>query len=124
MQTSDFHYDLPSERIAQTPIEPRHNSRLMVLRRGQEGQEDAVFKNIGAYLKKGDLLVINQTRFIPARIFAHKPSGGKVELLLLKGSAPIPGKCSLAVKKLLSRTGLDRSGPQRGIEVLDASHRV
>ena len=84
MQTSDFNYYLPPERIAQTPIEPRHNSRLMVLRRGQDELEDAVFKDIGKYLKSGDLLVINQTRVIPARIFARKPSGGKVELLLLK----------------------------------------
>lgn len=83
MKTSDFDYDLPPERIAQTPIEPRHDSRLLVLRRDRDELEHAVFKDIGRYLRPGDLLVINQTRVIPARIFARKPSGGKVELLLL-----------------------------------------
>ncbi len=83
MKTSDFDYDLPPERIAQTPIEPRHDSRLLVMRRGSDELEHAVFKDIGRYLQPGDLLVINQTRVIPARIYARKPTGGKVELLLL-----------------------------------------
>ncbi|KAF0112114.1 MAG: S-adenosylmethionine:tRNA ribosyltransferase-isomerase [Chloroflexi bacterium] len=84
MKTSDFNYILPPEAIAQTPIEPRHNSRLMVLRRNTLEIEDSIFKNIGSYFKRGDLLVINQTRVIPARLFARKPTGGSVELLLLK----------------------------------------
>jgi S-adenosylmethionine:tRNA ribosyltransferase-isomerase len=83
MKTSDFNYDLPPERIAQTPIEPRHHSRLLVMRRDSGELEHAVFREIGRYLRPGDLLVINQTRVIPARIFARKASGGKVELLLL-----------------------------------------
>jgi S-adenosylmethionine:tRNA ribosyltransferase-isomerase len=126
MQTSDFHYDLPPERIAQTPIEPRHNSRLMVLRRGQEGQEDAIFKNIGTYLKKGDLLVINQTRVIPARIFAHKPSGGKVELLLLKRLSSDTWEVLVGGKKMMvGATALIDGGPQAEVmEVLEGSHRV
>jgi S-adenosylmethionine:tRNA ribosyltransferase-isomerase len=84
MLTSDFDYDLPLERIAQTPIEPRHNSRLMILDRknGEPGED--IFSNIGNYLTPGDLLVINQTRVIPARLFARKSTGGRVELLLLK----------------------------------------
>lgn len=84
MKTSDFNYHLPPESIAQTPIEPRHNSRLMVLHRDRDQLEDAVFKNVVNYLNPGDLLVVNQTRVIPARLFAHKSTGGKVELLLLK----------------------------------------
>ncbi len=84
MKTSDFNYTLPPERVAQTPVEPRHNSRLMVLHRDSDQLEDAIFRNIGSYLQKGDLLVVNQTRVIPARLFARKPTGGKVELLLLK----------------------------------------
>ncbi len=84
MKTSDFNYHLPPECIAQTPVEPRHNSRLMILKRDSDQFEDAVFKNIDAWLKPGDLLVVNQTRVIPARLFARKPTGGKVELLLLK----------------------------------------
>lgn len=84
MKTSDFNYHLPPECIAQTPVEPRDASRLMVLHREQDTIEDATFRDVGRYLKAGDLLVVNQTRVIPARLFAHKVTGGKVELLLLK----------------------------------------
>lgn len=88
MKTSDFNYHLPPECIAQTPVEPRDASRLMILRRGEDAIDDAVFKDVGSYLKAGDLLVVNQTRVIPARLFAHKVTGGKVELLLLKRIEP------------------------------------
>lgn len=84
MKTSDFNYHLPPERIAQTPVEPRHASRMMVLRRGEPDVEDSIFERIGDYLTPGDVLVINQTRVIPARLFARKATGGRVELLLLK----------------------------------------
>jgi S-adenosylmethionine:tRNA ribosyltransferase-isomerase len=84
MKTSDFNYHLPPDCIAQTPIEPRHASRLMVLRRDRQEMEDSTFEQIGKYLNPGDVLVINQTRVIPARLLAHKPTGGRVELLLLK----------------------------------------
>lgn len=84
MKTIDFNYHLPPECIAQTPIEPRDHSRLMVLRRDQDTVEDSVFLNLGNYINSGDLLVINQTRVIPARLFARKSTGGRVELLLLK----------------------------------------
>jgi S-adenosylmethionine:tRNA ribosyltransferase-isomerase len=84
MKTSDFNYHLPPELIAQTPVEPRHASRLMVLHRDSESTEDSIFENIGRFFYPGDLLVINQTRVIPARLFARKPTGGRVEVLLLK----------------------------------------
>lgn len=84
MKTSDFDYELPTERIAQSPVEPRHASRLMILDRQKTELEHTTFWNIGNYLRSGDLLVINRTRVIPARIFAHKPTGGKVEVLLLR----------------------------------------
>jgi len=88
MRTSDFDYHLPLERIAQTPIEPRHNSRLLVMNRNQDTLTDAHFYEIGKFLNPGDLLVINQTRVIPARLFARKETGGRVELLLLKQVEP------------------------------------
>lgn len=85
MKTTDFDYQLPPEYIAQTPIEPRDASRLLILDRQKDTLEEAVFKDIGHYLRSGDLLVLNETRVIPARLFARKiPSGGRVELLLLK----------------------------------------
>jgi len=85
MRTNDFDYQLPPERIAQTPISPRHDSRLLVLNRADGSIEHTKFWEIDQFLTPGDLLVINETRVIPARIFAHKqPGGGKAELLLLK----------------------------------------
>lgn len=84
MRTSDFDYDLPPDRIAQTPVEPRDASRLMVVHRATGQIEHRIFREIGQYLRPGDLLVLNQTRVIPARLFGHKiPTGGRVELLLL-----------------------------------------
>jgi S-adenosylmethionine:tRNA ribosyltransferase-isomerase len=84
LNTSDFDYDLPPERIAQTPIEPRDASRLMVLDRATGAIEHRRFREIGDYLQPGDVLVFNDTRVIPARLYGRKiPSGGKVELLLL-----------------------------------------
>ncbi len=84
MQTSDFDYDLPPERIAQMPIEPRDASRLLVLHRSSGRIEHRSFRDIGEYLRPGDVLVLNQTRVIPARLRGQKiPTGGKVEFLLL-----------------------------------------
>jgi S-adenosylmethionine:tRNA ribosyltransferase-isomerase len=85
MQTADFDYDLPAERIAQTPIEPRDASRLLVLNRQTAGMTQQYFYQLGEHLHAGDILVMNETRVIPARLYAHKiPSGGRVELLLLR----------------------------------------
>lgn len=84
LKTEDFNYHLPEERIAQTPIEPRDHSRLLVWNRKEENLQHRKFYEIEEFLKPGDLLVINKTRVIPARLFARKPSGGKVEILLLK----------------------------------------
>ncbi len=84
MQTSDYDYLLPPERIAQTPVEPRHAARLLVLPRSTGTLEHRTFWDVCDYLHPGDLLVVNQTRVIPARIFARKPTGGRMELLLLR----------------------------------------
>lgn len=84
MRTSDFDYHLPPELIAQTPVEPRDASRLMVIHRDAGQIQHRSFRDIGEYLRPGDLLVLNQTRVIPARLFGHKAeTGGKVEMLLL-----------------------------------------
>jgi S-adenosylmethionine:tRNA ribosyltransferase-isomerase len=85
LKTSDFDYDLPGERIAQTPLTPRDSSRLLVLQRNTRSIEHRHFREVGEFLRPGDLLVVNQTRVIPARIFGKKAeTGGKVEILLLK----------------------------------------
>ena len=84
MKTSDFDYDLPGHMIAQTPAEPRDSSRLLVLHRDSGEVEHRIFSDLPQYLRKDDLLVLNQTRVIPARVFARKKTGGRIELLLLR----------------------------------------
>ena len=84
LKTSDFYYDLPEERIAQTPLYPRDSSRLLVYDRNADKVEHRIFHDVTDYLKKGDVLVINNTKVLPARTFGYTENGGKVEVLLLK----------------------------------------
>jgi S-adenosylmethionine:tRNA ribosyltransferase-isomerase len=84
LKTSDFDYDLPPSYIAQKPVEPRDSARLLVIDRATGTLEHRVFRDIGACLRPGDLLIANESRVLPARLHARKiPSGGQVELLLL-----------------------------------------
>ena len=84
MDIADFTYNLPPELIAQTPIEPRDSSRLLVLHRADGRIEHRHFRDIGEYLRQGDLLVANQSRVLPARLLGVKEgSGGRAEILLL-----------------------------------------
>lgn len=87
MKTSDFYYDLPQELIAQTPMEPRDMSRLMVIDKNTGEVEHKIFKDLIDYLRPGDCLILNDTRVIPARIYGvKKETGAVVEFLLLKQS--------------------------------------
>jgi len=89
MKTSDFDYSLPPELIAQTPIEPRDHSRLMVVNRRDRSLQHRRFFEIVDYLQAGDVLVFNDSRVIPARLSGQKTgSGGKVEILLLQRLSP------------------------------------
>jgi S-adenosylmethionine:tRNA ribosyltransferase-isomerase len=89
MKTSDFNYDLPPELIAQHPCERRDASRMLVINRAAGTWEHRLFADLSAYLRAGDLLVVNDTRVIPARLFGRKPgTGGKAELFLLEEVAP------------------------------------
>lgn len=84
MKTSDFHYDLPTELIAQTPLECRDSSRLMILNKNNGDVSHRHFHDIAEYLREGDCLVMNDSRVLPARLLGKRvPSGGAVELLLL-----------------------------------------
>ena len=83
MNVSDFNYNLPEELIAQVPIQKRDESRLMVLDRNKKTIEHNIFKDIIDYLKPGDVLVRNNTKVIPARIYGKKETGANVEFLLL-----------------------------------------
>lgn len=83
MKVSDFKYNLPEELIAQTPLEKRDESRLMILDRKEKTIEHKKFKNIIDYLEPGDVLVRNNTKVIPARLYGKKETGANVEFLLL-----------------------------------------
>ena len=85
MKTSDFYYDLPEELIAQHPAEPRDSSRLLVIDRETGEWEDKIFTDVIDYLHEGDVLVVNNTKVIPARLIGHRKGfTGEVEFLLLK----------------------------------------
>ena len=89
MRTSDFDYHLPPELIAQTPVEPRDSSRLLILRRDSGHLEHRQFSDIGNYLPPGCVLVMNRSRVLPARLYGRRQdSGGRVELLLLRRESP------------------------------------
>lgn len=81
---SDFYYELPPELIAQSPATPRDSSRLLVYDRKTGAVEHRIFRDICDYLRAGDVLVVNNTKVLPARLYAHTKNGGAVEILLLK----------------------------------------
>ncbi len=84
MDTALFDYELPASFIAQQPAEPRDSSRLLVLHRQDGRIEHRRFRDLPEYLHPGDLLVANNSRVIPARLHGHKPTGGQVEVFLLR----------------------------------------
>ena len=88
MKLSDFMYDLPEDRIAQTPAEPRDHSRLMVLDRNTHTISHRHFYDVIDYLAPGDVLVVNETKVIPARLLGERPTGGACEVFLLRQRAP------------------------------------
>ncbi len=88
MKTGDFSFDLPEELIAQEPARPRDASRLLSLSRESGQLEDLAFAQLPTLLNPGDLLVVNDTRVIPARLLGRKPTGGQVEVLLLTRESP------------------------------------
>ncbi len=126
MNVPDFDYHLPESFIAQTPLEPRNSSRLLVLHRDSGRLEHRVFHEIGEYLKPNDLLILNQTRVIPARIYARKPTGGRVELLLLRRRDLLTWEALVGGKGLRIATKVRvENGPEAEIvEVLNGSERL
>ncbi|MCA9867483.1 MAG: tRNA preQ1(34) S-adenosylmethionine ribosyltransferase-isomerase QueA [Anaerolineae bacterium] len=114
MKVSDFDYDLPETLIAQHPLEPRDASRLLVL--DAAGRiEHRHFRDLPDYLRPGDILVANDTRVIPARLFARKPTGGRVEILLLERTAGDTWKALVGGRNVavdLPLTLLNRDGDE------------
>lgn len=81
---SSYFYDLPERLIAQTPLEPRDSSKLLVFNRKTNQIDHKIFRDIADYLQEGDVLVVNNTRVLPARLFGYKDTGAKIEILLQK----------------------------------------
>ena len=115
MKTSDFDYDLPPEYIAQTPLEPRDSSRLLVVDRGINKIAHSHFRDLGELLQPRDLLVLNETRVIPARLFGKKiPTGGRIELLLLRQRDPQTWEALVGGKGLTPGKRLQIEGGPEG----------
>ncbi|MFC2019294.1 tRNA preQ1(34) S-adenosylmethionine ribosyltransferase-isomerase QueA [Chloroflexota bacterium] len=133
MKTSDFDYKLPAELIAQTPIEPRDHSRLMVVDRETGETKHRRFFEVIDYIKPGDVLVFNESRVINARLYATKAdTGGQVEILLLRRLGPHNWEALTRSNKRLSvgtilkiNHGSETSGQQSSIaaEITDAKER-
>ena len=114
MLTRDLDYDLPQELIAQTPIEPRDAARLLIVQRGTGDLMHRVFRDIGEFLRPGDVLIANESRVIPARLRARKArTGGAVEVLLLRRLDDLTWE---------ALAGGKRVRPGTRLEILDESH--
>ncbi len=128
MKKSDFYYDLPEELIAQTPLEPRTSSRLMVLSKQNGLQKHTVFGEIEEYLKPGDCLVLNDTRVLPARLYGtRKDTGAVVEFVLLKQHELLKWEALAGPgKKAKEGTSFDFGGilSAEVVEVLPDGNRV
>jgi len=106
MKLKDFDYPLPPQRIAQHPPEKRGDSRLMVVNRKNENLEHRIFSQLPEYLQSGDVLVVNDTKVLPARLIGRKESGGKVEILLVrKRENPVGGAHSQEWECLVQGSG-------------------
>ncbi len=99
MLLSDFNYALPAELIAQQPAVQREDSRLMVLKRDGEHIHNSLFRNIEDHFCSGDVLVINDTRVIPARLHGFKASGGKIEVFLVRRLQELSGQCWMCLTR-------------------------
>lgn len=118
MKVSDFDYHLPAELIAQRPVEPRDASRLLVLNRESGEIKHDHFYNLGDYLRPGDILVANDSRVIPARLFGRKSTGGKVEILLLEKEDSTTWRALVGGRRLevgQTITVLDHAGNESGL---------
>ncbi len=113
LKTSDFHYDLPPELIAQAPLAERSASRLLHVPPGDAALEDRHVRDLPSLLRAGDLLVFNDTRVIPARLFGAKATGGRVEILIERLLPGAEARVQLGVSKppqVGSRIALDAGG--------------
>ena len=119
MKTSDFYYDLPRELIAQTPAAVRSESRLLVYNRNNRSITDGVFTDILNHLHRGDVLVRNNTRVIPARLIGHRPeTGGTMEFLLLNRLKEDEWECLAKPAKRAKKGNVYEISPELKVRVL------
>ena len=128
MKKSDFYFDLPPELIAQTPIPERDHSRLMVLDKKSGSVEHRHFYDLPKYLNKGDCLVINDSRVLPARLLGTRKTGGAVELLLLRDLGDNRWECLCRPgKKIRQGTVLEFGGGRltaQVMEIINGGNRI
>jgi len=115
MKLSDYNYDLPEKLIAQEPLTDRSSSRLLVMQRHTNNIKDKIFSDIVDYIDAKDLLVFNDTKVIPARLFGHKETGGKVEILIER---------LLEGRQALAHIRANKSPKEGGVIILDGDIRV
>lgn len=120
MKSSDFYFDLPKELIAQTPVEPRDSSRLLTFNIHSKEVKHEIFSDIISYLRDGDLLVINNTRVIPARLFANVSNySKKAEILLLKRVSEKEWECLVRPGKKLRVGTIGTIGDKLKFKIID-----
>lgn len=115
LKKSDFDYELPTELIAQAPLAERSASRLLVVPPADAPLEDRVFRDLPSLLRKGDLLVFNDTRVIPARLFGQKSTGGRVEIMIER---------LLPEQRARAQLGVSKSPKEGAVIELDAGGRA
>ncbi|QNK00439.1 tRNA preQ1(34) S-adenosylmethionine ribosyltransferase-isomerase QueA [Dyella telluris] len=116
MKKTDFDFDLPPELIAQMPLAERSASRMLVLDVDAQARQDRMFRDLPAFLREGDLLVFNDTRVLPARLYGRKETGGQVEILIERVTGTHEATVQLGVSKKPKEGGR--------IELADGSHAV
>ncbi|MDO5597550.1 MULTISPECIES: tRNA preQ1(34) S-adenosylmethionine ribosyltransferase-isomerase QueA [Acidaminococcus] len=121
MDVTDFDYDLPQELIAQTPVEPRDSSRLLVMDKNTGELEHRHFYNLPEYLKPGDLLVFNDTRVIPARLHGFKTTGAHVEVFLLTRKNATDWEVLVKPGKKLQKGAQIRFSDELSCEILETT---
>jgi hypothetical protein len=116
VKKTDFDFDLPPELIAQAPLAERSASRLLVLDVEAQARQDRMFRDLPEYLREGDLLIFNDTRVLPARLYGRKDTGGQVEILIERVTGTHEATVQLGVSKKPKEGGR--------IELADGSHAV
>lgn len=119
MNKQDFYFDLPPELIAQYPLANRSDSRMLVYDRQTKEYGHHQFREIADFLKPGDLLVMNDSKVIPARLYGHKVTGGKVELLVERIMGEFTFLAHIKASKALKSGGIIQLEPEGTLEVLD-----